>query len=84
MPRRSPEQWLVVVVLPELVGTAVLMKMGEMGSTESVGWGARQISSPRQKLILNRCSEYCKKTNNVVLRFERHTCYRVNTLNSNW
>ena len=48
LPRRSPEQWLVVVVLPELVGTAVLMKMGEMGSTESVGWGARQISSPVQ------------------------------------
>ena len=46
LPSRSPEQWLVV--LAELVGTAVLMKMGEMGSTESVGWGARQISSPVQ------------------------------------
>ncbi len=27
-------------------GTAVRMKMGEMGSTESVGCGERQISSP--------------------------------------
>jgi hypothetical protein len=27
-------------------GTAVLMKMGEMGRTESVGWGDKQISSP--------------------------------------
>jgi hypothetical protein len=45
LPNRSPEQWLVVALQ---VGRAVRMKIGEIGSTESVGCGARQISSPGQ------------------------------------
>jgi hypothetical protein len=65
-PSRSPEQepavllwlllllcWLLLLlaaVVVEWCGTAVRMKMGEMGSTESVGCGERQISSPASRI----------------------------------
>jgi hypothetical protein len=39
-----------VAAVVEWCGTAVRMKMGEMGSTESVGCGERQISSPASKI----------------------------------
>jgi hypothetical protein len=48
LPRRSPEQWLAALLLLE-VGMAVRIKIGEIGSTESVGCGAKQISSPSSK-----------------------------------
>ncbi len=40
----------VAAVVVEWCGTAVRMKMGEMGSTESVGCGERQISSPASRI----------------------------------
>jgi hypothetical protein len=46
--------WLLLLLLAgvavEWCGTAVRMKMGEMGSTESVGCGERQISSPASRI----------------------------------
>jgi hypothetical protein len=39
-----------VAAVEEWCGTAVRMKMGEMGSTESVGCGERQISSPASRI----------------------------------
>jgi hypothetical protein len=49
--------WLLLllaaaVVVVEWCGTAVRMKMGEMGSTESVGCGERQISSPASRILI--------------------------------
>jgi hypothetical protein len=41
---------VAVVPVVEWCGTAVRMKMGEMGSTESVGCGERQISSPASRI----------------------------------
>jgi hypothetical protein len=44
--------WLLLLLaaVVEWCGTAVRMKMGEMGSTESVGCGERQISSPASRI----------------------------------
>jgi hypothetical protein len=41
---------LAVAAVVEWCGTAVRIKMGEMGSTELVGCGERQISSPASRI----------------------------------